>query len=85
MCGITYNKTEDKQFINNCLVDKYESAPANLVLAIIINAKIDTENMFGQQVDPEVMIDLDVIVQALAKGLRNILSKQRLFIELILP
>ena len=33
--------------INNCLVDKFESAPANLVLAVIINAKIDTETVFG--------------------------------------
>ena len=62
VCGIIYNQTEDKKQINSCLVNKFESAQANLVSTILINAKIDTDAVFGQQIDPETMVDIDVVV-----------------------
>ena len=74
VCGIFYNKTPDKKQINACLVDKFESAPANLVSVILINSKIDTDAVFGQSMETDHMIDIDVVIQSLTKGLRNILS-----------
>lgn len=85
VCGVFYNKTEDNTKITGCLVDKHESAPANLVVAILINAKIDSDTIFGSQVDPDTMIDIDVIIQSLAKGLRNILKNQRILMEVVFP
>lgn len=85
VCGIFYNKTDDRKQVNACLVDKYESAYANLASVILINAKIDTDQVFGQQIDPETMIDIDIVVQSLAKGLRHIFKNQRIFMELIFP
>ena len=62
VCGIYYNHTDDHQKIQACIVDKFESAPSNLVLAILINAKIDIDLVFGQQVDPDTMLDIDIII-----------------------
>jgi hypothetical protein len=47
VCGVFFNKTEDKKYVNSCLVDRFESAPANLVSVILINGKIDTDTVFG--------------------------------------
>ena len=85
VCGIFYNKTEDRKQINACLVDKFESAPANLVSIILINAQIDTDTVFSQQVDPETLLSLDVVVQSISKGIRNIFKTHRIFMELIYP
>ena len=85
VCGIIYNQTEDKKQINSCLVNKFESAQANLVSTILINAKIDTDAVFGQQIDPETMVDIDVVVQSITKSIRQILKNERIFMELALP
>ena len=62
VCGTFFNKTEDKMLLNSVIVDKFESAPANLVSVILINCKIDTEIIFGQQIEPETFVDLDVVI-----------------------
>ena len=56
-----------------------------MVSTILINAKIDTDAVFGQQIDPETMVDIDVVVQSITKSIRQILKNERIFMELALP
>lgn len=62
VCGTFFNKSEDKKQISSVLVDKFESAPANLVSVVLINSKIDTDIVFGQQIEPDTFIDIDVVI-----------------------
>lgn len=67
------------------MIDKYESAPANLVMYILINAQIDTENVFGTSMDSDYMVEIDVVIQAISKCLQYLMRNERIFLELVYP
>ena len=64
--GIFFNTNDENlnydKYVNSCLIDRHESAPANLVSVVLINAKIDTDQDFGQPKDPETMLTIDVVI-----------------------
>ena len=69
--GLFFNRSQEKKQYDSCLIDKFESAPVNLVSIVLINGRVDTDTVFSKpEQDPDLMLDIDIVIQSLTEGVR---------------
>ena len=66
--GIFYNRNSESREVDGVLIDKFESAPANFVCSVLINAKVDVEKHFSEPKEHDCFLDIDAVIQAISKA-----------------